>query len=64
MEGRVNAGSNPDDLAKHVQRWQAAGATHLSINTMGAGLSGADEHVAALSVAAEIARSSGGASAG
>jgi probable F420-dependent oxidoreductase len=64
MEGRLNAGSNPDDLAKHLQRWRAAGATHLSINTMGAGLSGPDQHVAALSAAAEVALSSGGSSAG
>jgi probable F420-dependent oxidoreductase len=61
MEGRVNAGSSPDDLAKHLQRWQAAGATHLSINTMGAGLHGADEHVAALTAAAGVAASGGGA---
>ena len=28
--------------------WRAAGATHLSVNTMGAGLSGVDGHLAVL----------------
>ena len=54
MEGRVNAGAGPDDLVKHLDRWRAAGATHLSVNTMGAGLYGADAHIAALAVAAEV----------
>jgi hypothetical protein len=31
-----------------IERWRAAGATHLSINTMGAGLTSVDDHLAAL----------------
>lgn len=55
MEGRLNAATGKDELARHVALWKAAGATHLSVNTMGAGLRGADEHIAALTAAAEIA---------
>ena len=56
MEGRV--GWLPDDPAKferQVGRWRDAGASHLGINTMGAGLDGVDAHLAALARAAEVA---------
>jgi probable F420-dependent oxidoreductase len=45
MEGRV--AWRGDDAAVHDQiaAWAAAGATHLSINTMGAGLTTVDEHL-------------------
>jgi probable F420-dependent oxidoreductase len=49
MEGRVSVG---DKLADHVERWRDAGATHLSINTMGAGMRTVDEHLDALAKAA------------
>jgi probable F420-dependent oxidoreductase len=55
MEGRINAGSGSEELAEHLSRWRRAGATHMSINTMGAGLAGPDEHIAALRAAAEVA---------
>jgi hypothetical protein len=35
--------------------WAEAGASHASINTMGAGLASVQEHLAALTTAAEIA---------
>ena len=54
MEGRVEWRGNPDQVAKHVAKWADAGATHLSINTMGAGLDTVDDHLAALSAAAEV----------
>lgn len=54
MEGRLDAGSSPEKLAQHVSRWQEAGATQVSINTMGAGLRGADAHIGALKRAAEV----------
>jgi hypothetical protein len=57
MEGSLNAGAGPHDVSKHLERWRAAGATHMSINTMGAGLRGADAHIAALAAAAEFALS-------
>jgi probable F420-dependent oxidoreductase len=55
MEGRLSAGSDPDSLARHLDRWRHAGATHISINTMGAGLIGPDDHIAALQAAAAAA---------
>jgi probable F420-dependent oxidoreductase len=54
MEGRATWDDGGlDTVMKHVERWRSAGATHLSINTMGAGLSSVDEHVSALGEAAE-----------
>ncbi len=38
----------PDDWRQAVLDWQAAGATHLAINTMGGGLASPDGHIAAL----------------
>ncbi len=54
MEGRATWGAGGvDDVAKHADRWIEAGATHLAINTMGAGLVGLDAHLDALARAAE-----------
>ncbi len=54
LEGRVNWGTGATDaLADHAQRWRAAGATHLTVNTMRAGLASVDEHLAVLEVAAD-----------
>jgi probable F420-dependent oxidoreductase len=54
MEGRaVWVPEGLDSLLNDVERWRAAGATHLSINTMGGGLASVDEHLAALASAAE-----------
>jgi probable F420-dependent oxidoreductase len=52
MEGRVDWSSGRDRVAEDLGAWAAAGATHLSINTMGAGLDGVDGHLAALEAAA------------
>jgi probable F420-dependent oxidoreductase len=54
MEGRINWRGNVDQTAAAVERWRAAGATHLAINTMGAGLSSVDDHVAALAGLADV----------
>jgi hypothetical protein len=44
-------------VGQDLQAWAAAGATHVSINTMGAGLGGVDGHLAALAaVAADLPR--------
>jgi probable F420-dependent oxidoreductase len=48
MEGRVEWRGDPEDLAQRVGAWRAEGATHLSINTMGAGLGTVDDHIGAL----------------
>jgi probable F420-dependent oxidoreductase len=52
MEGRVSWGG-AEKLVDHIGRWRAAGASHVSVNTMGSGLGGVDGHLDALSKAAE-----------
>ncbi len=53
MEGRVNwTDAGAETLLEHVGRWRQAGASHLSVNTMGAGLATVDDHVTALAAAA------------
>jgi alkanesulfonate monooxygenase SsuD/methylene tetrahydromethanopterin reductase-like flavin-dependent oxidoreductase (luciferase family) len=55
MEGRVSWRGNADEAAIAVARWRDAGATHISINTMNAGLATVDDHLRALdSVAAAV----------
>jgi len=60
MEGRVSWRGDPGKLAEHTRTWREAGATHLSVNTMGAGLGGVDGHLAVLETAAEIMQPSAG----
>jgi hypothetical protein len=49
MEGRVSWGDKTiDKLAGQVGRWRAAGASHVSVNTMGAGLATVDDHLRVL----------------
>jgi hypothetical protein len=53
MEGRVSwTDDGVEKLVDHVGRWRAAGATHVSINTMNAGLGSVDGHLSALTAAA------------
>jgi probable F420-dependent oxidoreductase len=56
IEGRVRWQQDRDEMAAAMRQWQDAGATHLSINTMGAGLKTVDDHLAALATAAEAAK--------
>ena len=53
LEGVVGWTGSPDAAAESVRAWQAAGATHVALNTARAGLSTADEHIEALTRAAE-----------
>ena len=53
MEGRVTWAGDPQQVADELAQWKAAGATHMTINTMGAGLRTVDEHLAALAAVAE-----------
>lgn len=53
MEGRVGWTGSQEALAELAGRWREAGATHLAVNTMGAGLGSVDGHLAALESAAE-----------
>jgi probable F420-dependent oxidoreductase len=50
MEGRVSwsADGGVAQVLDHAGRWRAAGATHLAINTMNAGLGPVDAHLTAL----------------
>ena len=52
MEGRVSWKGDPVQLADQAGAWEQAGASHLSVNTMGAGLATVDAHLAALEHAA------------
>ena len=55
MEGRVTWTGDRDKTAADVAAWRGAGATHLSVNTMNAGLATVDDHLAALErVAADL----------
>ncbi len=56
MEGRVSWRGSPEQLAEVTRAWDEAGSTHLSVNTMGAGLRSVDEHLAVLESAAEITK--------
>ena len=54
MEGRVSWGEGgADTVIDHAGRWRDAGASHISVNTMGAGLSSVDEHLDALATVAD-----------
>jgi len=54
MEGRVSWRGDTGKLAGEAGQWRDAGATHLSVNTMGAGLATLDDHLAALEEAAGV----------
>jgi len=54
MEGRVSWRGDAGKLAGEAGQWRDAGATHLSVNTMGAGLATLDDHLAALEEAAGV----------
>jgi len=62
MEGRISWGpGEAEQLIDHAGRWREAGASHIAVNTMNAGLGGVDGHLAALAVAAEALGVSAGA---
>lgn len=60
MEGRVSWRGNPEVLLDDLRSWADAGASHASVNTMGAGLVSVDDHLAALTTAADAAKSVAG----
>jgi probable F420-dependent oxidoreductase len=53
MEGRLQWKGDAGEVATAAAQWEEAGATHLSVNTMGAGLLSLDDHLAALESAAD-----------
>jgi probable F420-dependent oxidoreductase len=48
LEGRVSYTGDLDTVLASIESWRAVGATHVSISTMGAGLSSVDDHLAVL----------------
>jgi hypothetical protein len=56
MEGRVGLRRGVDAAVETVDAWQASGATHVAINSMGLGAISIDRHIAAL---AEVAHALG-----
>jgi probable F420-dependent oxidoreductase len=56
MEGRVNWTAGLEKLLEQVGRWRDAGATHLTVNTMHAGLAPMDAHLEVLAQVAEALR--------
>ena len=49
IEARVSiAGKDEEAWISEVRAWQELGATHLAVNTMGAGLQGANDHIDAI----------------
>jgi probable F420-dependent oxidoreductase len=53
MEAWVKWQGSADDVAAKVDKWDKVGASHISINTMGAGLKTVDDHLAALTAVAD-----------
>jgi probable F420-dependent oxidoreductase len=54
MDARIRQGAGgTEDLVRDAQRWRAAGATHVSVDTMGSGLPGLKAHLDALARAGE-----------
>ena len=49
IEGRIGiAADKPENWEKMAAAWDEVGATHLSVNTMRAGLKGPDQHIEAI----------------
>jgi probable F420-dependent oxidoreductase len=58
IDARVNtATGTPDDWHTQAEEWRALGATHLTVNTMEAGLRGPDAHVERLRQAVQAVTS-------
>jgi probable F420-dependent oxidoreductase len=53
MEAWVKWEGSADGVIDEVAKWAEAGASHVSINTMGAGLQTVDDHLAALTAVAD-----------
>jgi probable F420-dependent oxidoreductase len=53
MEAWVKWQGSAEDVITKMDKWVKEGASHISINTMGAGLETVDDHLAALAAVAE-----------
>ena len=59
IEARISVGQGtPDDWLQALEAWKALGATHLAINTMGAGLTSPQAHIDAIRRFKEVLPSS------
>jgi probable F420-dependent oxidoreductase len=55
IEGRAQwSGADPDRFARQVETWRAAGASHVTVNTMHDDLADVDAHIDALSRARKL----------
>jgi len=54
MEGRVSWAGSVGKLYEQAGRWEAIGASHLTINTMGANLARVDDHLAVLAELGDV----------
>ncbi len=55
LEGRVTvAAGGPEDWAGELKAWSDLGATHISVNTGGAGFTNPDEHIDAIRRVKEV----------
>jgi len=54
MEGRANWSGSVGKLHEQAEQWEAVGATHLTINTMNAGLRHVQDHLAVLAELADV----------
>jgi probable F420-dependent oxidoreductase len=49
IEGRIGiTKGSPEEWTEEAARWKSLGATHLSVNTMGGGLTSPDDHIDAI----------------
>jgi probable F420-dependent oxidoreductase len=55
LESRLYYADGPEIWLERMAKWQAAGATHITINTMGAGLKTAADHIKAIQNFSEVA---------
>jgi probable F420-dependent oxidoreductase len=57
IDPRVQAGvGSPQEWRQSAEEWRSLGATHLSVNTMGGGLAGPDEHIRRIAEAKDALR--------
>jgi probable F420-dependent oxidoreductase len=56
LQGQVSWNGNTEDLAQGLRIWADAGASHVAVNTMNAGLDSVEQHLSVLTTAAEIAK--------
>jgi probable F420-dependent oxidoreductase len=54
MEGRVSWTGDEESLGRSAGAWREAGASHVTVSTMRAGLATVDDHIAALTRAATV----------